>query len=246
MQIATRVNMMTSTMDRLAARAGALAVCLLLAAASFANAQETQIGLRSGLNLSTFRGDTDLEQELDAGGLERRSDFHLGLFATFGVNEQFALQPEILYTRKGSSLEGEIETVRAGTARVSADFDFDYLQVPVLAKFRIPTGSAVTPVLYAGPSLAYSLNANADGEVTVDGQTEPIDDGIEEESVSDFTFGGVIGGGIQYALDTGGRLSLDFRYGTDLTDINSEDEGEDDVSLYNESITVSLGFSIPL
>lgn len=246
MHITTRTRERGSMMDRLAARVSALAVCLLLATAPFANAQETQLGLRSGLNLSTFRGDTNLEQELDTGGLERRSDFHLGLFATFGINEQFALQPEILYARKGSSLEGEIETVRAGTARVSADFDFDYLQVPVLAKFRIPTGSAVTPVLYAGPSLAYSLNANADGEVTIDGQTEPINDGIEEENVSDFTFGGVVGGGIQYALDTGGRLSLDFRYGTDLTDINSEGEGDGDVSLYNETITVSLGFSIPL
>lgn len=72
--------------------------------------------------------------------------FHLGGFAEFKMNDFFAIQPELLYSRQGAS--DKIEGVKY-KLRVN------YLNIPVLAKLYVLDELSVD----LGPEFAFALNA---------------------------------------------------------------------------------------
>lgn len=93
---------------------------LLLICASFgANAQFLRFGVKAGPNFSNFNGGVD---GIDYSG---RTGFHAGALVQLKLLENFAVQPELLYSSQGADVEGV------------GDFNLDYVSVPVLAKFYV-------------------------------------------------------------------------------------------------------------
>ncbi|SHF91515.1 Outer membrane protein beta-barrel domain-containing protein [Fodinibius roseus] len=156
-------------------------------------------GLKAGVNVSDFYGD-------DVGQTDVRGGFSGGILLNYRFNDYWALQPEVIFNMKGadvsSGLIGENGPV---------DYEFGYLNVPVLAKFYIPTGSLFSPHLYAGPEVGFKLYG--------DSNSNDIDDELQ-----DAEFGIAFGTGLDYNLgsdptDFIRTVGLDLRYSLGLTDV---------------------------
>lgn len=105
------------------------------------NAQETKFGVKAGVDLASVKGDVTVDTGFGvftSEFSESYTGFFVGGFATIGISESFAVQPEVLY--------------------VSLQDDFSYLNVPIFAKFSF----AEKFHAMAGPSLNYFLNAEED------------------------------------------------------------------------------------
>lgn len=116
-----------------------IVLVLMLLTGTLTYAQRFNLGIKAGVNFATLTGDSDID-------LENKTGYHIGAIAEVGLNDQFSVQPEIIYSTQGAKLESE-------------DFDINYLNVPVLAKvYVIKTFS-----LMVGPQFGYVIDNNGNG-----------------------------------------------------------------------------------
>lgn len=116
-------------------------IAMLLMGTVYTTAQEyVMFGIKGGVNFSSVTGDafSDFEDE------SARTAFHLGLLAEIPISDRFSLQPEVLYSAQG------YDVVRIEDGQ-DVERRFDYISVPVLAKFYLIDGFA----LEAGPQFSY-------------------------------------------------------------------------------------------
>jgi hypothetical protein len=191
-------------------RPAVLALILTLACAAPAMAQ-VSYGAKAGVNFANVSFDADEDVPSS-----RRTGLLAGVFVTIPFGGWLAVQPEAIYTVKGTSLDIE---------GFATDFIVDYLEVPVLARVRLPRGGYVV----AGPSMAFRLRAR--NRVAFGGSTEEFD--LDEE-VESFDLGIVGGVGIGV-----GRWVVDARYTHGLSDIDTDTS--DDVRMRNRVVSLSAG-----
>ncbi|MEZ0483261.1 porin family protein [Fibrella aquatica] len=128
-----------------------LALALLTAAGILSNNTDAQAqnrvrtGIKGGLSASTLQFN-----EVDFSNRKERIGFHAGVFTQIPVGSAFAIQPELLYVNKGASTD-----YRALGQNGEASFNLNYVDLPVLATFKL--GNAVE--LQAGPYAGYLLNS---------------------------------------------------------------------------------------
>lgn len=153
------------------------------------------------------------------GGIEVTTDAVTGLnlaaVLELGITENFAVQPELAFVQKGGNIKDfDLKTV------------INYLDVPVLAKYKFG-GESFGAYLAAGPSFGYALSGKSGG------------DKIEDwEDYARFELGGSFGGGLGLKL-VGSMVYLDLRYLLSLNNLNS---GDDDFTVRNKGIGISVGF----
>lgn len=151
-------------------------------------AQNHYFGLKGGLNSSSLK--------TSGGGATFTSDskigFYAGAFAQIGVAQNFAVQPEIMYSLLGA---------RYKFSNVSVNRNLSYISVPVLASY-IKDGLSIV----AGPQISFLVAAKDKGT------------NISTDVKSQFKtteIAGVIGAG----YTTLGGFGFDARYQLGLTDI---------------------------
>jgi hypothetical protein len=125
-----------------------------------------RFGLKAGANVANVNGDA-IEELQD---WQNTVGFCGGIFLEFNLGKVLTIQPEVLYTMKGS------ETAEGGK------LDLDYIEVPVLLKVRLPIAS-IHPFLIAGPAFGWNLKA--------------VVDGIEVEDWPTSDYSAVFGAGLQ-------------------------------------------------
>ena len=107
----------------------------------------------------------------------------------------------------------------------------DYLEIPVLVKYMIPTEGKISPCFFAGPAVGMLMSAK-----------------YGDEDVKDFTksidFGVAFGAGVDVAMGEKGKLTFDARYTLGLANIVDE-EGVDD-KVKNANISFMVGYSFPI
>jgi len=178
-------------------------------------------GLKAGVNVSDFYGDA-------AEGSDVRSGFSGGLLFNYRFDDYWALQPEVLFSIKGADLESGLTGEDGPT-----EYELGYLNIPVLAKFYIPTGSATTPNLYAGPDVGFKLYSDANDR-DIDDQLKDVELGIAFGAGLDFNLGS---NPVNFIRTVG----LDLRYTLGLTDIfDTPEEPEARNSVF--SAALFLGF----
>jgi hypothetical protein len=197
--------------------ATAVLAAVLLGAGSAA-AQDVSGGVKGGVNFANLVIDGDVADL----NLETRIGPVVGGFVTWPVTPRFDIQPEALVSWKGASFD---------EFGVEADIEITYLEIPVLFRYGSPVSSGTSLKLFAGPSLAFKLNAEATGEFLGVSEDQDIDDEVEG-----FDFGLVIGAGIE-----AGRITLDGRYTWGLSSVNTMPE-EDEAKVKNRVFSILVGF----
>jgi len=139
-------------------------ICVILPLA--VNAQLLQFGIKGGVNFANYTG--GLVEGID---FKNIVSYHAGLVAEINIFNNFAIQPELLYSTQGSELKGLGEQIKN---------ELGYLSLPVLAKFYL-TDNGLS--LEAGPQFS----------VLVSERNE-----IDTSDTNTFDFG--VAGGLSYKL----------------------------------------------
>lgn len=100
-----------------------LSTILFLVGLSVAEAQMVQFGIKGGVNFANYTGG-------DVGSYDFKTitNYHAGLVMELKIFENFALQPELLYSTQGAELKGLGEQFKN---------ELGYISIPLLAKFYL-------------------------------------------------------------------------------------------------------------
>ena len=163
----------------------------------------------------------------DVGEVDKtRVGLAVGLSAVVPVSPNFAVQPELWFVQKGGKAEG-------GGAEASVKLS--YIQLPVLAKFRIPaTGTRqISPHAYAGGALGFKVGCR----LSVSGGGSTISGDCDEDPDSDVKgtdMSLVFGAGVDI-----GRAMVGIRYDLGLTKLDGSPEQND---IKNRTLYLLAGF----
>jgi hypothetical protein len=181
-----------------------LTICLLAAALPAAAQDDRQVrfGVKGGVNLANLYIDQVNDEKAKVG-------LHAGLWMKAPLGEIFAIQPELLWSSKGTRIGSyqNIPFTQDGQVR----FNLNYVELPVLASLTLGPVS-----IQAGPYVAYLFNANVKNlkeDLTTSGAVD-----LDRKDFNSTDFG--LAGGL--ALDIKG-FQLGARYNYGLREIGKSD-----------------------
>lgn len=192
------------------------AVLLVLGAAAVPVHAQTALraGPLAGISIAKFSGD-------DVGDVDNHASFAVGGFVEIEFSPNLALEPQLLYIRKG-----------VGDPDSDAELRLDYLELPVLLKSEFPLAgrTPVTPGVFVGPYVAYRVACQEyDGDNTTD---------CAADTFKKFDAGAVAGAGVEI-----GPVSLQVRYDWGLTHL--DDTGLD-LDGKNRAVVITVGYGFTL
>jgi len=171
------------------------------------------LGLKAGLNVASLNGD-------DTDNLDARTGMFFGGFAELCFTNEFAIQPEILYSMQGANyteIDGYDGTIK-----------LDYINVPIMAKIKIFDELYIQ----AGPQIGFLLSAKDEFKSAGESGENDI-----KENLNTIDFGANLGLGYQFE----GGFNLGARYNLGLSNIN-DFEGSDSFKNQNGVFQFSVGF----
>jgi hypothetical protein len=124
-----------------------IAIVLFISASQLTFSQgnrDFKFGIKGGVNFSNINNS-------EASSNKALTGVNFGLFTKLPITNSFAIQPEIYYTTKGSELTYQNVFVDG-----TAEFDLNYIEVPVLAVFNITENFN----FHVGPYASYLVNEN--------------------------------------------------------------------------------------
>jgi hypothetical protein len=187
-----------------------LSAALGLGVASTASAQvaaalpPARFGIIAGINLAKLGGE-------DVDNADNRTGFVGGIVASFPMAPNFAIQPELTFSMKGA---------KGRDASTDGTFKMNYIELPVLFRFDVPTTGTTKPFLLAGPAIAFQTGCDISGTdqgTTVTLSCKDLSDQFAGGTFDpkSFDVGTMFGGGL--AFDAGGRtMTIGVRYNLGL------------------------------
>lgn len=152
---------------------------------------QSRVGVKGGLNVSNLFVD-DVDDE------NARIGFHIGLFGQIFSSETFAIQPELLYSTKGSKVD-----YSSASFDQTVQYNLNYIDLPVLLVFKI--GKQVE--LHAGGYASYLLNVNA----TYEGDLANGTDEIDKDNLKSYDYG--LSAGLGFNFGSGFQIGTRYNYG---------------------------------
>ena len=143
-----------------------------------ANAQETKFGLKAGLNLASFSGNSDFTT---------RPSFYIGGLVEIKVSEKFSVQPELVYSSQGTKFKSDSDYTTK----------LDYLNIPVMLKYFVAKGFSIE----AGPQIGFVMSA----QDTYKGVTEDVKASV---NTTDFSLGFGAGYDVTENINIGLRYNV--------------------------------------
>lgn len=158
---------------------------VVLATTVLASQAQTRFGLKLGMNLMTLGGD-----DVEDADLKSKIGFHAGGIVNIPVSDNFAIQPELLYSGEGAKMED-------GDDR--ANYNLSYINVPIMLQY-------VNSGFHAefGPQVGLLVAAKLDTKIG--GVNNDID--IKDQ---------LKGANFSLALGAGYRLTNGFGFGARYT-----------------------------
>lgn len=188
----------------------AIAVVLLgtfLGAAS-ASAAPVHWGPRAGVNISAFTGEFgDLIRP------DSRTFPNLGLVYQVDLARNLSFRGEVAYSAKGGGSSSEM-TDNAGNPIGTTEeiWRFDYLEIPLLLRTRVPIRTGAVPYLEVGPSFGVTLGGHFESrgsglpDLDLKGDMKAMDLGL--------------GGGFGIEIPAGpSSISVEARYTRGFSDL---------------------------
>ena len=183
-------------------------------------AADVQFGLKAGGSMARPTG---ADAQDPTATLKNKVGFQGGLFLALNFGRVVTVQWEVLYTMKGATYQTLDDSY---TDKLYAD----YIEIPLLLKFRIPT-PGIQPFVFAGPSVGFKLNE----KLTSNGEEVPL----AEKLLKDNDYGAIFGAG----LNLGRNIMFDVRYSLGLQKVLSTIEGETAPDYKNGVWSASLGIA---
>jgi hypothetical protein len=218
------------------------AVFLLISNTLFA---QSSIGLRGGMTFGNFPNLPVNAPDNDATDASGMWGNYGAVSFEIGITRWLALQPEATYLQKAGKMR------LANDGNVSLNVKMDYLEMPVLAKFRFGS-NRLTGYTALGPSIGYAITGSTTFKADDTEISEKIrfDDSYDVDNQRDnrFDIGAVLAFGMQYKLGIG-SIVLDARAALDVNDYAKPSGSRASYGLdtnHWEGIAMSLGYQIPL
>ncbi|MEO5603020.1 MAG: porin family protein [Cyclobacteriaceae bacterium] len=156
-------------------------------------AQFARTGFKGGLNLSNlYANDVDDDNA--------RIGWHAGFYGQIFATEAFAIQPEVNFSTKGTG----VTRIDATSASYESKFNLTYIDIPVLAVFKLGEVAEV----HAGAYWAYLLGANIRNNKN---DPDNLFTTQDRKNFDDWDYGLV--GGIGFNLGEGAQLGVRYNYG---------------------------------
>lgn len=195
-----------------------IAVVAFLMALSVAGYSQVQValGLKAGPNFANINS-----EESAGANYKNRTGFHGGAFALFKITK-LAIQPELLFSQQGSTLEVNGTDLEA---------NFNYINIPILLKLYLAGGFN----LQAGPQIGFVSKAEV--ETFVNGSSGAT----TMEDVKDQLKGNDVSLALGAGWDLPFGLTIDARYNLGLSevyDFNNSPEAK------NQVFQLSVGFKL--
>jgi len=184
-----------------------LVASLLLAAAPAAAEFPGRCGLRAGVNLSAFTGEFG-----DLVGPDNRVAANVAFVYEYDFISWLALHTGVGYSGKGGVGHSEgTDPVGNPTGTSDDTWSFNYVEVPLLLRGRMPVLGTKHVFAELGPMLDFRLSGKF--ESTLSGPEESLTD-----QMNVFDLGVGAGVGIEFPAGPG-RLGLETRYTRGLDDL---------------------------
>jgi hypothetical protein len=204
-----------------------LLLCAMLVSSAYTGlyAQDLSYGIKGGFNISNFLTNDDSNKD----DYDSTGGFNAGIFVEIPLTENFSIQPELSYSAQGTQFI-EYITEDMGTDFRKYKLSFNYLNIPILAKYYVIEGLS----LQAGPQLGVFLSAKEKVETDFgDGQIGVDRSALAESADFSFNFG--------LGYEFGDHFLIDARYNMGLTNVlESNDEVEEE--LRNTVFQFSVGY----
>lgn len=219
-----------------------LTIAALLLSATYSFAQ-VSVGAKAGVYTS-FIDVTDAAEGLTQ-NVEGLTTATFGIVSEIGLGENFAFQPELLYTTKGFSVSEGLNINLGGfpiPAGVTANTKINYLELPLLAKYKFGS-EGLRFNITAGPVVSYAMNAHLDTRANLLLDINPIKTNIDLDALNyeRLEVSASIGAGMEY--DTGGgALFADARYVHGFSDLYNAPVV--DLNLKNRGVGVTVGYKV--
>ena len=151
---------------------------------------QARAGIKGGLNVSNLYID-NLDDE------NARYGFNVGVFGQVLASETFAIQPELMFSTKGS------RAFYGGIIDQEVKYNLNYLDLPVLAVFKLGESAEI----HVGPYASYLLGAN----ISYSGDIANGADEIDRDHLKSFDYGLAGGFGLNFgAVQVGARYNYGF------------------------------------
>lgn len=212
----------------------------LFALVSYSQDKPFSVGVKAGVNLSNFSAeDTDTKS---------RVGYQFGIVGEYQLPNSFFLQSGMNISSKGAKIDQNIDYDYNGDGYsdygyMKIDYNAVYLQLPILAGYKIDVTDNFGIKLFAGPYLAYGIGGKSTlkGKMTMGlpyGESETIEgkekaDTFSDELIKRFDMGLLGGVTAQY-----GKLSLSLGYEYGITDIS---QGTN--SIHNQNAFATIGYT---
>lgn len=203
----------------------ALTGALLIAPAAHAG---MSYGLKAGIGVSHVNADL-----FDT---DNRTGFVGGLYGAFELSPNIAVQPEVLFVRKGAQLFSTDVTIGGITfGSVGTTLDVDYVEVPILLRLSMPSAGPLDLRVLGGPVGAIKVNE----QLTTTGL---VGYSLSTNQVKDTDFG--LAAGAAVAFKSGDlKLVAEGRYTFGLSNVSNLPFGGD---VKNAAFYGTLGLEFPL
>jgi hypothetical protein len=144
------------------------------------------LGIKAGANVYNIHNDDNTKYG-------QRTGYNFGLFGHIHFNSQFAVQPEIVFSTQGATIDNG-----------NTKYNLDYINVPVLFQYMFDNGFR----LQAGPQVGFLISAKSKSNNNITdfkNDFNPIDFGVSI--------------GASYVVPSTG-FGIDARYNLGLSNIN--------------------------
>lgn len=209
-----------------------------------AKAQENGFGIRAGFNLSHAGGDfKDYLKDWESGDPKSKAGFNIGVIYDWGLTEHFYIQPGLYYTMKGAKAK-DSDSEEDYSWESKMNINLSYLELPVLASYRMNLTDNIKWQINAGPYFAVGVGGKFkfESKESEDGEsfTEKYDykafgsssknAGFDEDDEGNIVVHGVKGDlkKFDFGLSFGTGVSFDkfyvgIKYDLGLTNIADKD-----------------------
>jgi hypothetical protein len=219
-------------------------------------------GLRFGFNSSQFRGDNAARwvstpnYSIDGTVHDALSGAVVGAFTRYRTDGWFGMQLEVNYSMQGG--DGTVtgtavkhfpsDVTYYGDLNGTLTVRMDYIEVPLLVMFALPSEDKVGFTPYLGPAFGYNTRTEAQikGELRVpqpnnNDKVFQIDERISVGGgVNKWQVAGVVGAMLEFKMHSS-IIQLDGRYTFGVTTVDKSNQK----NIYNHTFSIVMAFMAP-